>query len=197
MNWTEILKLVAAIFGSIGGAGIIIFALSNWLGKVWAVRLMQNEKAEHDKELEKLRSKLESQNKENVESVRSALAIFKETHLKEHTDKIAIYRSVIDIIAAILAELEKTTLGLQAEISKDVLNMFSRDRLRAYGYLGMLSPQSVMDAQDALVDRLHELIYEGKQAEWSEIRNLALNFINEVRKDIGINKEPIEYRGSR
>jgi len=197
MNWTEILKLVAAIFGSIGGAGIIIFALSNWLGKVWAVRLMQNEKAEHDKELEKLRSKLESQNQENVESVRSALAIFKETHLKEHTDKIAIYRSVIDIIAAILAELEKTTLGLQAEISKDVLNMFSRDRLRAYGYLGMLSPQSVMDAQDALVDRLHELIYEGKQAEWSEIRNLALNFINEVRKDIGINKEPIEYRGSR
>ena len=100
-------------------------------------------------------------------------------------------------VPVILAELEKTALGLQTEISKDVLDMFSRDRLRAYGYLGMLSPQSVMDAQDALVDRLIELIYEGKQAEWSEIRNLALNFINEVRKDIGINKEPIEYRGSR
>ena len=197
MDWTEILKLAAAIFGSIGGAGIIIFALSNWLGKVWAARLMQSEKLEHDKELEQLRSKLESQNQENIESIRNSLEIFKETHLKEHTDKIAIYRSVIDIIAVILAELEKTALGLQTEISKDVLDMFSRDRLRAYGYLGMLSPQSVMDAQDAMMDKLLGIIYEDQKAEWSEIRNLAINFINEVRKDIGINKEPIEYRGSR
>jgi hypothetical protein len=37
---------------------------------------MQNEKAEHDKELEKLRITLESQNQENLESIRNSLEIF-------------------------------------------------------------------------------------------------------------------------
>ena len=197
MDWIEVFKLVGAIIGSIGGAGFVILALSNWLGKVWANRLMQSEKAEHDKELESLRSTLESKNQESRENLKNSLEIFKETHLKEHTDKIAIYRSVIDIIATILAELEKVALGRQDQIASEVLNMFSTERLKAYGYLGMLSPQPVMDAQDAMMDKLIGIIYEGQNAEWSEIRNLAINFINEVRKDIGINKEPIEYRGSR
>ena len=33
----EIFQTVSAILISIGGAGTIIFALSSWLGKVWAI----------------------------------------------------------------------------------------------------------------------------------------------------------------
>lgn len=197
MDWTETFKLITALLGSIGGAGIIILVLSNWLGKVWANRLMQRERAEYEKELEKLRSVLRSENDKYIENLKNNLEIFKETHLKEHTDKIAIYRSVIDIVATMLADLEKVALGLKETISEEVLDMFSRDRLRAYGYLGMLAPQSVMDAHDALIDRLIEVIYEGKKAEWVEIRTLAINFLNTVRVDVGIDKEPIEYRGTR
>lgn len=197
MDWTETFKFVAAVLISSGGGGFIVFALSNLLGKVWANRLMQNEKAEHDKQFENLRSTLESKNQKSRDGLKNSLEIFKETHLKEHTDKIAIYRSVIDIIAIMLAEFEKVGLGQQNEIASDVIAQFSIDRLKAYGYLGMLSPQPVMDAQDAMMDKLLGVIYENKPADWNEIRGLAINFINEIRKDVGINKEPIEYRGSR
>ena len=68
-----------------------------------------------------------------------------------------------------------------------------------YGYLGMLAPQSVMDAQDALITFLQEAA-EGKKSmgrDWTAMRSLALGLLNEIRKDVGIDKTPIEYRGSR
>lgn len=53
---TNILNIAGSIIISIGGAGAIIFGLSSWLGKVWANRLMEQEKANYSKELEKLKS---------------------------------------------------------------------------------------------------------------------------------------------
>ena len=41
------------ILGAIGGASVIIFVLSSWLGKVWAKRILENERQEHRKDIEK------------------------------------------------------------------------------------------------------------------------------------------------
>lgn len=54
-----IFEVVSTVILSVGGAGAIIFALSNWLGKVWANRILENEKAEHNKEIEDYKSRLE------------------------------------------------------------------------------------------------------------------------------------------
>jgi hypothetical protein len=54
----EVLEIAAIIVTSLGGGGAIVFALSNWLGKVWANRLMAREVAKHSGDLEALRSEL-------------------------------------------------------------------------------------------------------------------------------------------
>lgn len=54
----EILKLVGAVLFSLGGGGAIVFALSSWLGKVWASRILENEKKGHQLEIEKYKSEL-------------------------------------------------------------------------------------------------------------------------------------------
>jgi hypothetical protein len=46
MNWEETFKLISAMLVSIGGASIIILGLSTWLGKVWANRILEKEKAQ-------------------------------------------------------------------------------------------------------------------------------------------------------
>lgn len=46
MTWDETFKIVTAMLASVGGAGVIIFALSSWLGKVWANRILAKEKSE-------------------------------------------------------------------------------------------------------------------------------------------------------
>ena len=58
MQWFE---LAGAILFSVGSAGAILFALSSWLGKVWASRILERE--------------------------RNELSILKETFLKEHNEK--------------------------------------------------------------------------------------------------------------
>ncbi|GHF94021.1 hypothetical protein [Thalassotalea marina] len=44
MNWEDVFKIITAVITSVGAAGVIIFGLSNWLGKVWANRILEREK---------------------------------------------------------------------------------------------------------------------------------------------------------
>ena len=51
---TKLLELAAAILVSLGGGAANVLGFSSWLGKIWANRLMEKDKAEHAKELERL-----------------------------------------------------------------------------------------------------------------------------------------------
>ena len=59
MPITDAWRVALAVLASLGGGGVIVVMLSSWLGKVWADRLMQGDRAKHSEELEKLRSNLE------------------------------------------------------------------------------------------------------------------------------------------
>ena len=166
----RLFELAGTILFSIGSAGVILFALSSWLGKVWANRILEHE--------------------------RNELSILKETFLKEHNEKITTYKTTVDVVAKVLADLDKWSLGdMPLEKSKEAYHTFNEDRMRVYGYLAMVSPQAVMDAQDALMDKIL-LITQGKEKYiWEEIRELALALLNEIRKDIAIDKSSISYHG--
>lgn len=163
-------ELAGAILFSIGSAGVIIFALSSWLGKVWATRILDREKND--------------------------LSILKETFLKEHNEKTSTYKTAIDVVATILADLDKWSLGeISIEERKEAYHTFNQQRISVYGYLAMIAPQTVMDAQDALMDKILLITQEKEKYIWEEIRELALALLNEIRKDIAIDKSSISYNG--
>lgn len=190
-------SLTAWILGSLGGAGFIVVALSSWLGRVWATRLMDNQRHSHQQELEELRSNLRAKNDEQLISIRKDYEIFKETHLREHNDKLLIYRACLDIVASLLAKIELTALGKRAGLTDEEQEAFETERLRLYAYLAMLAPQEVMDANDNLIDMLLALIYDGKGTTWANIREAALKLTNSMRADIGNNKAAVSYNGAR
>lgn len=167
MQWFE---LAGTILFSIASAGAILFGLSSWLGKVWASRILERE--------------------------RNELSILKETFLKEHNEKTTTYKTAVDVVSKILADLDKWTLGdFSPDKGKDAYHSFNEQRMRVYGYLAMVAPQAVMDAQDALMDKIL-LVIQGKEKYiWAEIRERALALLNEIRKDIAIDKSPISYNG--
>ncbi|MFG0375470.1 hypothetical protein ACF8FL_03505 [Vibrio sp. zbq_19] len=181
MDWDSVFKVSAGFLASVGSASAIIFGLSSWLGKLWAQRILEQEKNRMASELEATKRELD---------------LAKEKLLSNHSDKVVIYRMVIDTVAEILAAFDAhQTRKLSPEEAKEALDKFNKDRIRLYGYLGMLAPQSVMDAQDKLMDLLISVAYGNASYDWQIVRELALKLINEVRKDIGIDKTSISYNG--
>lgn len=51
MNWDEAFKVIASMLASVGGAALIIFGLSSWLGKVWANRILEADKLRYQSAL--------------------------------------------------------------------------------------------------------------------------------------------------
>jgi hypothetical protein len=64
MNLTtsDVFAVSAAVIGSLGGGAVLVTGLSGWLGRVWADRLMQDNIAKHNRELEEIKSKFEAVN---------------------------------------------------------------------------------------------------------------------------------------
>ena len=181
MEWETVFKFVAATMASISTGGAIVFALSSWLGKVWADRILAKEKQRLESDLEKTKRELD---------------VIKETVLRFQNDKILTYRAIVDVVARILSSFDSYQVGrLQPGEPEGRFDQFNEQRLRLYGYLAMLAPQSVMDAQDQLMDCLLNIANGHAPYEWKTVRELAINLLNEIRKDIGIDKRPIEYRG--
>ena len=194
---SEYISIGATIIASLGGSGEIILGLSNYLGKIWAERLMATEKANHEQKLEYLRVQLQKENQLHLAELNNGLEIYKQTHLREHSDKLVIYRATIDLVAIMLAKVEMIVLRHKRELSPEEKEIFETERLKIYGYLAMIAPQEVMDANDAFIDQLLAIIFDGETTSWEEIRAKALCLTNAMRRDIGIDKSDVAYNGNR
>ncbi|TOB32702.1 hypothetical protein, partial [Vibrio parahaemolyticus] len=58
-------NIVSAALVSIGGGAAVILGLSSFLGKLWAERILSEEKAKYEKELERYRDELAQLSFEN------------------------------------------------------------------------------------------------------------------------------------
>ena len=199
MTTEEIWKTTAAILTALGGGGAIVAAFSGWLGKLWAEKLMAKEKAKYEAELAELKSQLERSNQDNLARLQTELGIFKDTYLKLHNDKIGTYGFVCGVVSDFLADMNMIQVGQKPD--ENFYDRFNRGRLKAHGHLAMLAPQEVMDAYDALIDEIFFILERNPpnkvQEDWKEIRRLVYILLNAIRKDIGIDKSEVAYRGKR
>ena len=58
MTFEEILKIFGLIIASFGGGALIVVSLASWLGNLWSKRILQNEQAQIDAQLESIRHEL-------------------------------------------------------------------------------------------------------------------------------------------
>lgn len=192
MSLEEVFKFVGASIFSVLPAGAVIVALATWLGKVWADRILARETNELKRQLSESQHKLDI----SLKQAERELDFLKDSRVRIHNDKISIYRGIVDLVAKVLASFDAMeTSDAPVEEIKLQLHSFNEQRIRLYGYTAMFAPQAVMDAQDALIDHLLLVAHRQVPYVWSEVRELALRLINEVRSDVGIDKSSIVYNG--
>lgn len=172
-----VFEIAFAVLLSLGGGGAIVLALSSWLGKVWANRLMATEAAKHSHDLEKLRSSLQTQTDQHSQ-------IFKQ--------KIELYKEVSTPLIDLIVKAQHAGTLTQADLKE-----FDKIRLATTALLAMFAPLPVFDEYNNMIDYIYNA-FEGKEV-WSfpEFRVRALKFLTLVRSDIGLYQDTVTYKGSR
>lgn len=169
-------EIAQAVLLSLGGGALIVFALSSFLAKVWAQRILQNEKTEHDK---------------GVDLFRSQLGALSERQSLNHQQKLGLYKVVAVPLVELVAILDK-----EEGLVEDHLHEFNRQRLHITAQLAMFAPTGVFDAFNSMID----YIYDSLDQEDYDFRSFRVNFlrlISEIRKDIGIYGDEVSYSGHR
>ncbi|EGR0261289.1 TPA: hypothetical protein ACGFXO_003534 [Vibrio cholerae] len=172
---TTAFEIAQAVLLSVGGGGIIIFALSSFLGKIWAQRILQNEKQEHDKELSQFKAQLDSLvQKDNF----------------NYQQKLELYKVVGSPLIEIVALISKNGLTMEH------IDEFDRQRLHITAQLALFAPQAVFHSFSDMIDYIYDSLEQGNYS-FHIFRDKALIFLSEMRKDIGIYGDEISYKGHR
>lgn len=58
MSTEDIWNIAGAVITSLGGGALLVAAFSSWLGKVWASRILEKDRAKYQSEIEILKSEL-------------------------------------------------------------------------------------------------------------------------------------------
>jgi len=101
MTLTDILRIVASATLSIGSGGAIVWALSSWLGRVWATRILEQDRAKYAREIEHLRAQYgreTEQLKTQLEKTVFVSRVHFETEFKALAE---IWRNIADVRASI------------------------------------------------------------------------------------------------
>jgi len=150
MNINDIWSIALAVITSVGGAGVILFALASWLGKVWASRILEtekialqlqfaNEKSKIDKALHVhnvAASRIDAQRVEAVATLHAALVDWHE--------------AVVDVVAPNDFEKQPWPIGL---ISYERIASTLRDKSQVLEKVAMRT--SIYFSEDT-----YKLIYE-------------------------------------
>ncbi|KAA0141021.1 hypothetical protein FYZ48_07040 [Gimesia chilikensis] len=178
MSITEILSISAAVLSSLGGGAAIIFGFSNWLGKIWASRLMEREKAKYVRELESLRNQFTQEIESYKNKLKKSEFIF-ERQFDAASEFVSLRLNIIsvpfthpemdwgEVCATIAQDFNKIEKQLDLYISKhgavlgeDITNLiFSAGAEAAMGKFEVSNDNEndrALDAADKLCDHLAE-----------------------------------------
>jgi hypothetical protein len=133
MRPEDVWEIAQAILLSVGGSAIVVVALSSWIGKLWAKRILEQEAFTHAKELEQLRGKLA----DGLEESKAALAASQAQNSAELEHRIYVSKAQFDLEFKLYQELWNKVETMRADSIKFWIPL--RDTLAA----GPLTPARI------------------------------------------------------
>ena len=164
---SDVFALLAALLASVGTAGGIILALSGWLGKVWANRIADRERATFAKDLEQYRHQL--------------------SELAAHQQDALVRRR--DVYAALSTSMRVLLGSGQAATDEQ-----KREFLRAYDQSCLWASEGVADAIGELLDGMKTNVAAPGTVSQARLQDLYASCILAMRRDSGFPATGLNYR---
>lgn len=117
MTFKDYLDLVGAVIFALGGGSAIVLAMSSWLGKLWADRIMENARSTHQKELESLKAEYQK----HLEAYKSELDMAKLNYIRYSDHQFTLYNE----LWGSLCELKISAEALWKNAGPETLRCFS------------------------------------------------------------------------
>lgn len=112
MDFSEIVNIAFSIIATVGTSGAIILGLSNWLGKIWAERILNSDRERHQRNIELFKSELSSE----VEILKSDLSLDVERLKAELSSDVERLRSVLALKLEISRRLSENQFHLYNDL---------------------------------------------------------------------------------
>ena len=207
---SEIFSIAGAALLSVGGAGAVLLALSSWLGKVWASRILEREKAELSKSIEATKAELTR----TIEREKATMAAFHEEHKAEIQELSSQRLDALNRRRDVYARLAtKMRVLLRADMSSEQHEKDKWSFLAAYdeGYIWASEPvaAAIHDLLETMEKKAiadtnakvmppnapgYPQVHAAVQALDTEAQERYRRCLLEMRRDWGFPASSVEYR---
>jgi hypothetical protein len=205
----DVFAIAGAIFASLGGGGLLILALSSWLGKIWATRIMERERAALTISIEQAKADLTR----SIEREKAELAKFHEAHKSELQELSSQRQDALNRKRDVYTELAtKMRVLLRANMTPQEADKWAF--LAAYdkGYIWASEPVigtirdliAALEAKVAAALQLNQPVALAPDAKArmaaelqrldAQARSLYQRCMLEMRRDSGFQDSTAEYR---
>ena len=128
----------------------------------------------------------------DIEEYRMTLKQDFEEKSINYREKIELYKDISQPIIELIVNIEHNK-----KITLELLKPFELRRLMITAQLAMFAPSYVFHSFNELIDYLNNS-FEGKeQYSFERFREMSMQFLSNIRKDIGIQTDEIKYIGNR
>lgn len=176
----NVLGIVAAILGSLGGGVLIVGAFAKWLGDLWAKRLIQDEKNKLDQELENYKVRLKKSEflfQKEFEAASEYVALIRRLMPPFRHPNMDWYDACDDIAL----EFDKIESTLESYFSKHgaILDEQAKNKISecigicAEGKFDVGEPHEVPRESNEAADRLYKLLIESEQLMLGKVHEQA------------------------
>lgn len=200
MNIEVVFKIAAAIITSIGGSAFIIVALSSWLGKVWASRILEKDKLKYSSELEAIKSELQRES----EKQKITFSLYFEgqfklyndlwlalSELKNEVDKLWEFANRTNLKAFIRAvqkakkQIRNSAILIEKEHYEKILESLSSFESYRFGKEKLVNTRAIDDIEDYGVNQIIERNREAR----NQITEFTEFMLEEMRNQISGNRQ--------
>ncbi|MDP1722441.1 MAG: hypothetical protein Q8L37_04495 [Candidatus Gottesmanbacteria bacterium] len=207
MSIAEVISIGASILISLGGAGGVVIYFSTWLGRVWAARILEQDRLKYGRALEKTKADYEKQleaYKQELEKSKSLFIRYSESQFNLYNDlwgTLCKLKSTVDDLwgqasaknlMSFALHLNKTVSSIEThrllieddhyEKLKSILNTLNKFRLSKENLI-RLRQTTEDQIKSFKMDRIEEYIRQNKESK-VQFENLLETIVKDFKTQI-------------